>query len=88
MLKKYGAAGGSAQLHSKNLGRVVEFVVSHQALERKVSLVLYLLRTLVLPAPEHYRPLLRRLAALGVFCPVHFCVMMSNQHVNQSYYQS
>ena len=53
------------QLHSKTLGKVVDIVVSHQGLPRKMSLVAHLLNVLVLPAPEHYRPLLRRMAVLG-----------------------
>ena len=55
----------AVQLHSKDLGRVVDIVVSHQARPLKERLVGALLSALVLPAPEAYRPLLRRLAALG-----------------------
>lgn len=54
------------QLHSKSLGKVVDIVVSHQALPAKLVLVEQLLNALVLPSPEHYRPLLRRLAVLGM----------------------
>lgn len=54
-----------AQVYSTNLGQVVDIVVSHQGLAIKTQLVSQLMSTLVLPAPEHYRPLLRRLAALG-----------------------
>lgn len=53
------------QEYSKNLGQVVNIVVSHQSLPTKVALVSQLMSALVLPAPEHYRPLLRRFAALG-----------------------
>lgn len=53
------------QVYSTNLGAVVDIVVSHQGVETKTQLVSQLMSTLVLPAPEHYRPLLRRLAALG-----------------------
>ena len=52
------------QTHSKDLQQVLDIVVSHQALQLKCSLVVSLLYALVTPRPEHYRPLLRRLAAL------------------------
>jgi acetyl-CoA carboxylase/biotin carboxylase 1 len=55
----------AAQVYSTNLGQVVDIVVSHQAVPLKAALVARLMAALVLPAPEHYRPLLRRLAALG-----------------------
>lgn len=55
----------AAQVYSTNLGQVVDIVVSHQGLVTKTQLISQLMSTLVLPAPEHYRPLLRRLAALG-----------------------
>jgi len=57
-----------AQVYSTNLGQVVDIVVSHQAVALKAALVARLMAALVLPAPEHYRPLLRRLAALGTAC--------------------
>jgi acetyl-CoA carboxylase/biotin carboxylase 1 len=53
------------QVYSTNLGQVVDIVVSHQGVATKSQLVNQLMSTLVLPAPEHYRPLLRRLATLG-----------------------
>ena len=53
------------QQHSNDLGKVMDIVISHQALPRKMELIGQLLNSLVLPAPEHYRSLLRRLAALG-----------------------
>jgi hypothetical protein len=53
------------QVYSSSLGQVVDIVVSHQGLPFKVALVSQLMSALVLPAPEHYRPLLRRFAALG-----------------------
>eukprot|EP00884_Botryococcus_braunii_P014175 jgi/Botrbrau1/22759/Bobra.0132s0090.2 len=53
---------------SKNLSQVVEIVQSHQGLPLKVDLVCQIMNALVLPAPEHYRNLLRRLAALGPSC--------------------
>lgn len=43
---------------------MVDVVVSHQALELKCELVLWLLYALVSPQAEHYRQLLRRLAGL------------------------
>ena len=52
------------QMHSKELQQVVDIVVSHQALQLKCGLVVKLLYVLVAPTPEHYRPLLRRLAGL------------------------
>lgn len=57
------------QEFSKSLGQVVDIVVSHQGLPLKMLLVSRLMATLVLPAPEHYRPLLRRFAALGSYLP-------------------
>ncbi|CAL8465869.1 g5405 [Coccomyxa elongata] len=56
------------QVYSTNLGAVVDIVVSHQGVATKTELVSQLMSMLVLPAPEHYRPLLRRLAALGNGC--------------------
>ncbi|KAK9799384.1 hypothetical protein WJX73_008409 [Symbiochloris irregularis] len=56
---------GLRQHYSNDLGKVMDIVISHQALPRKMDLIGYLLNSLVLPAPELYRPLLRRLAALG-----------------------
>ncbi|CAK0731625.1 hypothetical protein CVIRNUC_000020 [Coccomyxa viridis] len=53
------------QVYSANLGQVVDIVVSHQGVEIKTQLIGQLMSALVLPAPEHYRPLLRRLAALS-----------------------
>ena len=52
-------------MYASNLGQVVDIVVSHQGVATKSALVSQLMSALVLPAPEHYRPLLRRLAALG-----------------------
>ena len=52
------------QTHSKELQQVLDVVVSHQALQLKCGLVIRLLYALVTPRPEHFRPLLRRLAAL------------------------
>lgn len=53
------------QEYSSSLGQVVDIVVSHQGLPYKVALITQLMAALVLPAPEHYRPVLRRFAALG-----------------------
>ena len=52
-------------MYSTNLAQVVDIVVSHQGVEIKTQLIGQLMSALVLPAPEHYRPLLRRLAALS-----------------------
>lgn len=52
------------QTHSKELQQVLDIVVSHQALQLKCGLIVKLLYALVAPTPEHYRPLLRRLAGL------------------------
>ena len=52
-------------MYASNLGQVVDIVVSHQGVATKSALIGQLMSALVLPAPEHYRPLLRRLAALG-----------------------
>ncbi len=52
-------------MYSTNLAQVVDIVVSHQGIEIKTQLIGQLMSALVLPAPEHYRPLLRRLAALS-----------------------
>jgi hypothetical protein len=52
-------------VYASALGQVVDIVVSHQGVGTKSALVSQLMSALVLPAPEHYRPLLRRLAALG-----------------------
>ena len=45
------------QVYSANLGQVVDIVVSHQGVEIKTQLIGQLMSALVLPAPEHYRPL-------------------------------
>ena len=52
------------QTHSKELQQVLDIVVSHQALQLKCELVVKLLSGLVAPRPQHFRPLLRRLAGL------------------------
>ncbi|KAG2445384.1 hypothetical protein HXX76_000006 [Chlamydomonas incerta] len=51
--------------HAGKLSVVLDLVISHQGLALKSQLVLGLMARLVLPAPAQYRPLLRRLAALG-----------------------
>lgn len=58
------------QVYSTNLAQVVGIVVSHQGVEIKTQLISQLMSALVLPAPELYRPLLRRLAALSE-CPAY-----------------
>lgn len=63
--KRYQHLANVSQEYSTSLGKVVDIVVSHQGLPIKVNLVTQLMSALVLPAPEHYRPLLRRFAALG-----------------------
>ena len=52
-------------MHSGELQAVLDIVVSHQGAPLKCALLQRLLSALVLPAPEHYRQLLRRLAALS-----------------------
>lgn len=52
-------------VYAGNLGAVVDIVVAHQGLPTKVRLAALLMGALVLPAPQAYRPLLRRMAALG-----------------------
>jgi hypothetical protein len=59
-------------VYSTNLAQVVDIVVSHQGVDIKTQLIGQLMSALVLPAPEHYRPLLRRLAALSE-CPQKPC---------------
>lgn len=49
----------------QSLQSVVDLVISHNGLRLKSALVVRLMAALVLPAPDLYRPLLRRLAALG-----------------------
>ena len=70
-----GAA--SLQVYSTNLAQVVGIVVSHQGVEIKTQLIGQLMSALVLPAPELYRPLLRRLAALSECCARLVCCMAS-----------
>ena len=53
------------QVHSGNLQAVLDIVLSHQGVALKTALMQRLMSALVLPAPEHYRALLRRLAALS-----------------------
>ncbi|KAK2079983.1 hypothetical protein QBZ16_002378 [Prototheca wickerhamii] len=50
--------------HSADPGKVLEIVVAHQSAGPRADLVHRLLNALVLPSPEAYRPILRRLAAL------------------------
>ena len=57
-------------MYSTNLAQVVDIVVSHQGVDIKTALISQLMSALVLPAPEHYRPLLRRLAALSKSLPL------------------
>ncbi len=73
------------QVYSANLGQVVDIVVSHQGVEIKTQLIGQLMSALVLPAPEHYRPLLRRLAALSECCARLFqCSMSAAEHTHCS----
>ncbi|EFN59405.1 hypothetical protein CHLNCDRAFT_56737 [Chlorella variabilis] len=53
------------QVHSGKLQAVLDIVLSHQGAALKCALLQRLMSALVLPAPEHYRSLLRRLAALA-----------------------
>ncbi|KAL4525084.1 hypothetical protein Ndes2526A_g07171 [Nannochloris sp. 'desiccata'] len=53
------------QAHSSALENVVDVVLSHNGLVLKSQLILRIMGALVLPAPDVYRPLLRRLAALA-----------------------
>lgn len=53
------------QVHSNNLQAVLDIVLAHQSLALKNELVQHLMSALVLPAPNHYRPQLRRLAGLS-----------------------
>ena len=76
------------QVYSTNLAQVVDIVVSHQGVEIKTQLIGQLMSALVLPAPEHYRPLLRRLAALSECCACPPRCMMSavkHMHCSQSF---
>lgn len=57
------------QVHSGKLPAVLDIVVSHQGAALKCALLQRLMSALVLPAPEHYRSQLRRLAALSGGCP-------------------
>jgi len=72
--ERFASRGGATEqevidslrgVYANNLGAVVDIVVSHMGLPRKVRLATALMAALVLPSPEHYRPLLRRVAALG-----------------------
>ncbi|KAL6777494.1 BCC3 [Auxenochlorella protothecoides x Auxenochlorella symbiontica] len=51
--------------HADDHGAVLAIAVAHQSSAPRAELVGRLLTALVLPAPDAYRPLLRRLAALG-----------------------
>lgn len=53
------------QVHSSSLQSVVDLVLAHNGLGLKSQLMLRLMGSLVLPAPDMYRPQLRRLAALA-----------------------
>ncbi|PSC75189.1 acetyl-carboxylase 1-like [Micractinium conductrix] len=53
------------QTHSGKLHAVLDIVLSHQGTPLKSALMQRLMSALVLPAPEHYRSLLRRLATLS-----------------------
>ena len=52
------------QVFSSSLQQVVDIVVSHQALREKCQLVSLLLDAIVRPAPELFRPQLRRMTFL------------------------
>ena len=52
------------QVFSSSLQQVVDIVVSHQALREKCKLVSLLLDAIVRPAPELFRPQLRRMTFL------------------------
>lgn len=55
----------ASQTHSGQLQAVLDIVLSHQGAALKSALLQRLMSALVVPAPEHYRALLRRLAALS-----------------------
>lgn len=63
------AACSPLQTHSGKLSAVLDIVLSHQGAALKSELMQRLMSALVLPAPEHYRALLRRLAALSGALP-------------------
>ena len=48
---------------------MADIVLSHHGLKHKIQLSLQIISFIVRPAPEHFRPLLRRLAALGEIDP-------------------
>eukprot|EP00887_Chlorella_sp_A99_P005434 scaffold1.g5434.t1 len=58
-------ASSLLEVHSSSLQSVLDLVLAHQSQELKSALLQRLLAALVLPAPQHYRRLLRRLAALS-----------------------
>ena len=62
-----------SQVHSGKLQAVLDIVLSHQGAALKCALLQRLMSALVLPAPEHYRSLLRRLAALAGGWGVPWC---------------
>jgi acetyl-CoA carboxylase/biotin carboxylase 1 len=53
------------KMHPNNHQAVLDMVISHQGLPLKKELVKRILSTLVMPAPVHYRSLLRRFAGLS-----------------------
>ncbi len=55
----------ASQTHSGQLQAVLDIVLSHQGAALKSALLQRLMSALVVPAPEHYRTLLRRLATLS-----------------------
>ena len=66
MCSLYGYEARSfLQAHSGKLSHVADVVLSHHGLKQKEQLTLQIISILVQPAPEHFRPQLRRLAALG-----------------------
>ena len=50
---------------------MADIVLSHKGIKHKIKLACQIISEVVLPAPEHFRPLLRRLAALGESPAVH-----------------
>ena len=62
--RAYSRACLPLQVFSSSLQQVVDIVVSHQALREKCKLVSLLLDAIVRPAPELFRPQLRRMTFL------------------------
>lgn len=65
--------------------QVLDMVLSHQALPRKVQLVATILDTLVAPCAQHFKPQLAQLAQLPTMPPLQHIVQRAQQLLDHAF---